>query len=163
MAYHTHVGSLDSYDKGIIEVNDDLRHYAFSNIFEVANNSQPFERVAVVKNIEYAAEVMKADGESGWFAAPHDEFAIVMDGEIEFNFIKLEDNAIPTHEGGAVLLDTTPEGPRMGRIVARRGHEVLLPRGAAYQVKAGKPSVTIIQTVCGPLTQERWSQICILD
>ncbi len=162
MAYHTHVGSLDSYEKGTIKVNDDLRHYAFSNIFEVANNSQPFERVAVVKNIEYVAEVMKVEGESGWYAAPHDEFAIVMDGEIEFIFKKLDDNEIPDHEGGAVQLEGEPGGQRMGRIVARRGHEVLLPRGAAYQVKATRSSVTIIQTVCGPVTVERWSQICTL-
>ncbi|MEI9964467.1 MAG: hypothetical protein WDM92_06950 [Caulobacteraceae bacterium] len=55
-------GSLDSYEKGSIEVNDDLKHYAFSNVFEVAGKSAPFERVAVAKNIEYVAEVTKVDG-----------------------------------------------------------------------------------------------------
>ena len=33
MAYRTRTGALDSYDKGVIELNDDLRQYAFSNIF----------------------------------------------------------------------------------------------------------------------------------
>ena len=48
MAYQTAFGSLDSYEKGTIELNDDLKHYAFSNIFEVAGKSQPFERPAVL-------------------------------------------------------------------------------------------------------------------
>ena len=35
--YVTKFGSLDDYDKGSIEViDDDPKHYAFSNIFEVA-------------------------------------------------------------------------------------------------------------------------------
>ena len=62
MGYQTVFGSLDAYEKGSIEVNDDLKHYAFSNIFEVAGKSKPFERVAVAKNIEYVAEVTKVDG-----------------------------------------------------------------------------------------------------
>ena len=42
MAYKTHVGSLDAYDKGTIELADDLRKYAFSNIYEVAGKAAPF-------------------------------------------------------------------------------------------------------------------------
>jgi len=33
MSYKTMVGSLDSYDKGTIELNDDLKHYAFFQYF----------------------------------------------------------------------------------------------------------------------------------
>jgi hypothetical protein len=160
MAYKTHVGSLDSYEKGLIELDDDLRKYAFSNIFEVAGQSAPFERVAVVQNLEYVAEVMKVDGESPWFAAPHDEFALVMDGEVTFNFIKMEDDQVPSHEGGAVQLGAQPNGPAMGRVTARRGHQVLLPKGAAYQLTSKKPAVAIMQTVEGPVTVKRWSEIC---
>jgi len=43
----------------------------------------------------------------------------------------------------------------------RRGHEVLLPKGAAYQLKAAKPSVTLIQTSAGPESVEKWSEICV--
>ncbi len=50
----------------------------------------------------------------------------------------------------------------MGRVIARRGHEVLLPKGAAYQLKAAKPSVTLIQTSAGPESVEKWSEICVL-
>ena len=64
MAYKTHVGSLQSYKKGVIELDDDLRKYAFSNVFEVAGNAQPFERVAVVQNLQYVAEVVRAEGDS---------------------------------------------------------------------------------------------------
>jgi hypothetical protein len=163
MAYKTHVGSLQSYKKGLIELDDDLRKYAFSNVFEVAGKAQPFERVAVVQNLQYVAEVVRAEGDSPWFAAPHDEFAIVMDGEITFNFVKLADDQVPSHEGGAVQLGAEPNGPRMGRVVARRGHQVLLPKGSAYQMSAGQPAVTLIQTVDGPVTVKRFAEICTLN
>jgi hypothetical protein len=160
MAYVTKIGSLETYEKGVIEVRDDLRHYLFSNIYQVANSARPFERVAVAKNIDYVAEVMKVDGESPWYTAAHDEFAIVMDGEITINFIML-DAAPPTHKGAAKLTGT-PAGRKMGRVIARRGHEVLLPKGAGYQFTAGKPGVVLIQTMLGPVTVERWAEICKL-
>ena len=163
MAYKTHVGSLQSYNKGVIELDDDLRKYAFSNVFEVAGKSRPFERVAVVQNLQYVAEVVRAEGESGWYAAPHDEFAIVMDGEVTFNFVKLADDQVPSHEGGAMQLGAEPNGPRMGRVTARRGHQVLLPMGSAYQLSAAKPAVAIMQTVDGPVTVKRWNEICTLN
>jgi hypothetical protein len=162
MAYKTRTGALGSYDKGVIELDDDLRKYAFSNIFEVAGAAKPFERVAVVQNLEYVAEVVRSEGESPWYAAPHDEFAIVMDGEVTFNFVKLADDQVPDHAGGAIRLGAKPNGPAMGRVIARRGHQVLLPKGAAYQLVSGKPSVAIMQTVDGPETVKRWNEICVL-
>ena len=163
MSYKTQVASLDSYDKGTIELNDDLTHYAFSNIFEVAGASAPFERVMVTSNLEYCVETVKVEGESPWYTAPHDEFAIVMDGEIEFTFFQLEEDEKPTHEAGASRLSAAPKGKRMGKVVARRGHEVLLPQGAAYQMKSSQPSVTIMQTLAGPESIEKWSEICVLN
>ena len=163
MAYNTVFGSLGSYEKGTIEVNDDLKHYAFSNVYEVAGKSKPFERVAVAKNIEYVAEVTKVDGQGPWYVAPHDEFAIVMDGEIEFNFVKLDPAQAPAGGQGARQLSSQPNGQKMGRVRARRGHQVLLPAGAAYQLSSTKPGVVIIQTLLGPVTVERWSEICTLS
>jgi hypothetical protein len=163
MNYKTVVASLDSYEKGSIELNDDLKHYAFSNIFEVANNSKPFERVMVAANLEYSAEAIRVEGESAWYTAPHDEFAIVMDGEIEFTFYQLTDSEQPTHEAGAAKLAAAPAGKKMGRIVARRGHEVLLPKGSAYQLKSSAPAVTLMQTLKGPESVEKWSEICVLN
>jgi hypothetical protein len=162
VAYNTHIGSLDSYEKGVIELNDDLRKYAFSNIFEVAGAAQPFERVAVVQNLEYVAEVMRVEGDSPWYAAPHDEFAVVMDGEVTFNFVKMEDDQVPGHGGGAAQLGAKPNGPTMGRVTARRGHQVLLPKGAAYQLSSSKLAVAFLQTMDGPVTVKRWSDICVM-
>ena len=163
MAYNTHIGSLDAYEKGSIELKDDLRKYAFSNVFEVAGKAAPFERVAVAQNLEYVAEVTRVEGASPWYAAPHDEFAIVMDGEVTFNFIELQDDQVPSHAGGAAQLGAQPNGPVMGRVVARRGHQVLLPKGAAYQLASSRPSVAIFQTMDGPATVKRWSEICTLS
>ena len=162
MAYKTHIGSLDAYEKGTIELKDDLRKYAFSNVYEVAGKSAPFERVAVAQNLEYVAEAVRVEGDSPWYAAPHDEFAIVMDGEVTFRFVKLEDDQVPHHEGGAVRLGGEPNGPAMGRVTARRGHQVLLPKGAAYRLASAGPSVAIVQTMDGPVTVKRWSEICTL-
>jgi hypothetical protein len=115
-----------------------------------------------VSNLEYAAEAVRAEGTSPWYTAPHDEFAIVMDGEIEFTFFQLTEAEKPTRKAGAIRLPADPKGKRMGRVIARRGHEVLLPTGAAYQLKAARPSVALIQTSMGPESVEKWSQICVL-
>jgi len=163
MSYKTMVGSMDSYDKGSIELNDDLKHYAFSNIFEICSTSTPFERIMVASNLEYCAEVTRAEGTSSWYTAPHDEFAIVMEGEVEFEFYQLEEDEKPGHEAGASKLAADPKGKRMGKVTARRGHEVLLPQGSAYQISAAKPGVVLFQTMQGPESVERWSEICVLD
>lgn len=64
-AYHTTFGSLDSYHKGEIEITSgSARHYAFSNIFEVASKSARYEKVVVGKNLEYVIEVLRTEGES---------------------------------------------------------------------------------------------------
>jgi hypothetical protein len=157
MAYKTKFGSLNAYEKGTIDVKDDKSKYLFSNVFEVAGKSKPFERVAVVKNLEYTAEVTKVDGDGPWYIAPHDEFAIVMDGEVEFNFVKVDEGAVPSGEG-ATQLSGAPNGQRMGKVIARRGHQVLLPGGAAYQLTSKSPSVVIYQTLAGPVTVERWKE-----
>jgi hypothetical protein len=62
----------------------------------------------------------------------------------------------------AAQLGAKPNGPNMGRVTARRGHQVLLPKGAAYQLTSSKPAVVIVQTMDGPETVKRWSEICTL-
>jgi len=162
---HQHVtrfGSLEHYDKGGVEViNDDARNYVFSNIFEVASKAKPYEKIAVGKNIEYVIEAIRADGTSGWRAPAQDEFALVMDGEVEIRLVKLDDaGVVPAGTKGSVALTGAPAGRKMGVVRARRGHMTLLPVGAAYQFHAAQPGVVLLQTLAGADTVERWSEIC---
>jgi hypothetical protein len=161
MRRNTRFGSLEHYEKGGVEViNDDPRNYAFSNIFEVASKSEPYEKVAVAKNLKYVLEAIRAEGTSPWYTAAHDESAIIMDGEVEIRLIKLETPAVAEEHEGTTMLEGTPRGKQMGHIVARHGHMALLPKGAAYQFHAAKPGVILLQSVLGDLTVQRWQDIC---
>lgn len=159
-SYVTRFGSLQDYEKGGIElINDDARHYAFSNVFEVAANSKPYEKIAVGRNMQYVLEAIRAEGISEWRSAAHDEFALVMDGEVEITLVKLTESPLPPDAEGSIALDGDPDGARMGRVVAGRGHMTLLPAGAAYRFSADQPSVILLQTIAGPDTQFRWAEI----
>jgi hypothetical protein len=155
-------GSIDAFEKGTMEViDDDPKRYTYSNMFEVASISKPYEKVAVARNMEYVLEVLRAEGTSGWRSAPHDEFALVMDGEVEVELVKLADASIvPEDEEGSVALAGEPEGTPMGRVVARRGHMTLLPKGAAYRFDAKRPGVIMMQTIAGEDTVYKWAEIC---
>ncbi len=163
MDYTTRLGSLADYDKGkVIPIDDDPKNYVFSNIFEVAGQSAPYERVAVAKNFEYVIEVARAEGASGWYSAAHDEFVLSMDGVVEVQFVKLDDPAAVVAPGsqGAVKLAGEPAGRKMGRVVLSRGHQGLLPHGAAYRFVAQSPACLMIQTVEGSETVQKWAEIC---
>ena len=65
-------GRSRRYRKGCIElIDDDAKHYAFSNMFEVASASKPYEKVAVGKNMQYVLEVIRAEGTLASGAPPH--------------------------------------------------------------------------------------------
>ena len=160
--YKTEFGSLAEYRKGSLGIiNDDPKRYAFSNIFEVASNSKPYEKVAVGKNMEYVLEAIRAEGTSEWRTCAHDEFALVMDGTVEIRLVKLDNPAVPAGKGGSVRIDGEPQGKAMGRVVARRGHMTLLPANSAYQLHADAPAAILLQTIKGDDTIERWSEICL--
>lgn len=161
MTRQTRFGSLDHHQKGGVQViNDDPKNYVFSNIFEVASKAEPYEKIAVGKNLKYVLEAVRAEGTSPWYAAAHDEAALVMDGEVEIRLVKLEEKLVSEDHEGTTMLEGAPRGRTMGHIIARRGHMALLPRGAAYQFHAAKPGVVLIQTIAGALTVERWKDIC---
>lgn len=162
MNYDTVFGSLASFRKGRVEpIDDEPRRYAFSNLFEVASRARPYEKVAVGKNLEYVLEAIRAEGTSEWRAASHDEFALVMDGEVEVRLIKLADTTVvPEGTRGSIGLPAAPVGEPMGRVVARRGHMVLLPARCAYRFHAERPAVILQQTILGRDTVERWAEIC---
>ncbi|MEQ1572869.1 MAG: hydroxyquinol 1,2-dioxygenase [Vicinamibacterales bacterium] len=158
----TTFGSLENFEKGSVQVIDDNpKHYAFSNVFEVASKSKPYEKVAVGKNLKYVIEAVRAEGTSPWFAAAHDEATLVMDGEIEIHFVKPDQPPVPEGKEGTVRLSAEPKGKSMGWVKVRRGHMALLPKGSAYQFRnTGKPGVLMVQTIQGENTVEKWSEIC---
>lgn len=159
----TRFGSLQSYEKGHIEIiNDNPKYYVFSNVFEVAQGARPYEKVAVAKNLEYVIEAIRAEGTSRWMAASHDEFCIVMDGEVTVELLELDnpDSVVPPTKDGTVAVEGEPRGRRMGTITLRRGHQALLPKGAAYRFSSAAPSVMIQQTIVGDLTVQKWAEIC---
>ena len=161
--YETVFGSIDNYVKGGVEViDDDPRNYVFSNMFEVAANSAPYERVAVAKNFEYVIEAARAEGTSPWYACAHDEFAVSLDGRVEVHLVKLNDpdGVVDPESEGAHQLDDLPDGTKMGRIVLGKGHMAMLPQGSAYRFHADSPATLMIQTIDGPVTVHKWAEIC---
>ena len=161
--YTTVFGSLGDFRKGDLEIiNDNPKYYTFSNVFEVASKSQPYEKVAVAKNLEYVIEAVRAEGTSSWYAAAHDEFALVMDGDIEVELLQLArpESVVAQDKKGSQKLAGEPAGQRMGRVKMRRGHQLLLPQGAAYRFKSAKPGVFVMQTIVGEQTVQKWSEIC---
>jgi len=154
-------GSLSHYEKGSVEIIEgDPKHYVFSNVFEVASKSKPYEKVCVGKNMKYVIEAVRAEGNSPWFSASHDEAALCMDGEIEVHFVKPEQQQVPETKEGSVKLSSEPKGKKMGWVKVRRGHMALLPKGSAYQFRSPNPGVLLIQTIQGDNTIERWAEIC---
>jgi hypothetical protein len=160
----TQFASLQAYQKGGVQVIDDnARNYVFSNLFEVAAKAAPYERIAIGKNFEYVIEVARAEGSSPWFSCAHDEFVLSMDGRIEVHLLKLTDPqrfVAPNSQGAHRLPAELPEGQKMGRIILNRGHMALLPAGSAYRFQADVPAAVVFQTLQGPLTVEKWAEIC---
>ena len=159
-AFKTVFGSLDNYQKGSVEiVKGKASHYVFSNVFEVAVRSAPYEKVVVGKNLDYVIETLRAEGRSPWFTCAHDEFAISMDGDIRVDFLKLD---TPLVEGeGTRLAGESPKGKPMGYVLLKRGHQCLLPVGCAYRFESAKPGVLLLQTILGPLSVQKWADICL--
>lgn len=162
-SFQTVFATLDDYVKGDLEIiSGDPKHYAFSNVFDVAARSRPYEKVVVALNLGYVIETLRAEGTSDWYAAAHDEFAVVMDGEVVVELVKLDapERIVPADKQGAVRVPGAPVGKKMGYIKCKRGHQALLPKGAAYRFRASKPGVLLLQTILGELSVQKWPEIC---
>jgi len=162
-AYKTAFGSLEHYEKGGVQIiDDDVRHYAFSNCFEIASKSKPYEKVVFGQNQIYVLETLRAEGNSPWYTCAHDEFALVMDGEVDVHLVKLDaTQTVPdTEHNGAVRVEGEPRGKKMGWMRLTRGHQGLLPKNTAYQFRSARPGVIVLQTCKGDLSIERWAEIC---
>lgn len=164
MSTATRFASIEDFVKGSVEIigNDAAPRYLFSNMFEVAKQSLPWERVVVAKNLEFTIECARAEGNSPWFLCSHDETCLVMQGDIDIHFLAL--TAAEAHyqaaPAGAVQLTAAPAGTNMGYVSLQRGHLALLPAGAAYQLRAKTLGVVLLQSLQGPQSQQRWATIC---
>ena len=164
MSANTVFATTDHYVKGGVEITgkEDPSHYLFSNMFEVAANAAPWERIVVAKNLEFTIECMRAEGLSPWFVCAHDETALLMQGKMTTRFVQPSDASLlpAADKDGAILLGDAPDGQNMGHVNAERGHLTLLPANAAYQFQADEVSVVLIQSVLGDVSIEKWAQIC---
>jgi hypothetical protein len=61
---------------------------------------------------------------------------------------------------GSAKIDGEPSGRKMGRMKLGRGHQALLPRGAAYRFRSPAAAVILLQTMLGAHSVQKWSQIC---
>ena len=161
--YETRFGSLNQFEKGRVEnIADNVKNYAMSNCFDIASQSKPYEKVVFGVNQIYVMETLRAEGVSPWYTCAHDEFVLSMDGDVEIHLVKLDAEAQvqDTEKNGAVLVPGEPKGRKMGWMKIKRGHQALLPKNAAYQFRAAKPGVLVLQTCKGELSVERWAEIC---
>lgn len=157
----TGFGSLNRHVRGGVQsITVNPKHYVFSNVFEVASQSRPYERVAVAQNLKYVLEAMRSEGVSPWYTADHDEAAVMLDGEVEIHLIQPETRLVPLGKDGAVKLHEEPQGKKMGWVKIRRGHMALLPKGSAYQFRGAATGVILLQGIKGECTVEKWAQIC---
>ena len=105
-------------------------------------------------------EAIRAEGTSEWRATPHDEFALVMDGTVRIELCDPAAELVDASAGGSVTLDEEPKGNSMGTVTAQRGHMTMLPAGKAYRMHCDGVGVVLLQTIEGPDTVYRWSDIC---
>jgi len=164
MSTATRFASMDDYIKGSVEITGDdaAPRYLLSNMFEVAKQSQPWERVVVAKNLEFTVECARAEGDSPWYICAHDETCLVMQGDMEIHFIAASDGSVKpaAEQAGAVRLAAAPAGAKMGHVCLARGHMALLPANAAYQLRAKNLGVVLLQSIEGAESLQRWAAIC---
>ena len=164
MTTATRFASLDNFEKGSVEIigSDSAKRYLFSNMFDVAKASRPWERVIIAKNLEFTIECARAEGTSPWYVCAHDETVLAMQGEMEIHFLQPADAGLlpSAHHSGAIKLATEPAGKKMGRVRVARGHLTLLPAGAAYQIRPQALGVLLFQSEQGAESIARWAAIC---
>jgi hypothetical protein len=115
-------------------IDDDIKHYTFTNCFEIASQVKPYEKLVFGQNQICVLEAIRSEGTSPWYTCAHDEFALRMDGEVEIHLVKLDaEELIPNAEHkGAVLVKGEPCGKKRGWMKIKRGHQAMLPKNTAY-------------------------------
>ncbi len=164
VTYKTQFGSLDRYEKGGVQtISDDVKNYAFSNCFEIASKSKPYEKVVFGQNQIYVLEM----------PARRRRVALV---HLRARRVRARDG----RRGGDPPRQAAGRADRARRRAQRRragqgraqGREDGLDedRRAATRAccrrtprissRAAKPGVVVLQTCKGDFSIERWAQIC---
>ena len=145
-------------------IADDVKNYAFSNCFDIASKSKPYEKVVFGQNQIYVLETLRAEGTSPWYTCAHDEFALVMDGEVEIHLVKLDgEQTVPDaeHERRRAR-EGRAEGPEDGLDEAHarppgRCCRRTPPTSSAAAKPARRSSCRPARATC---RIERWAEIC---
>lgn len=152
-------GSMEKYTKGHLQLIDDkpLR-YAMSNIFEIgAKWPKAYDRVVVGKNGPYVIACFRADGEEPWWwYMPHDEYAVLVEGEIRVDYVEPRDELAPGPHA-------TVSGTDMGHMILRDGSLASLPARVAYRFRAPRKSLALLQTKHNPWLTYAWEDICLTE
>ena len=165
MTYTTKFGSLETYEKGSIElIDDDAKHYVFSNMFEVASDVE-----AVGEGRRRQEHGVRARGASGPRARamadrrPRRVRARAWTARSSIELVEARrTRSCPPASTGSVAVDGEPAGTKMGRIVApAAAHGAAARQRRATASRAEQPGVILLQTIQGDDTVERWAEICL--
>lgn len=149
--------SMAQYEKGgvdIVDPNETLKRYVYSNVYEIGARAKPYEKIAVAKNGPYVIECIAAEGTmQQWRLQPHDEFVLCLEGEVRIDFIEPR---VELPAGGHAEVS----GEEVGYILVREGSLCLLPKGIAYRFKANRRSLLLQQAKQSADTIFAWEDIC---
>ena len=164
MEYTTRFGSLDSYEKGGVEIIDDDPSTTPSPTCSRSPRwRRRTRRWPSARTCSTSLEVIRAEGTSGWRTCAHDEFVLCMDGEVTVELVKPTTPLAPAGKEGSVAVDGEPEGVPMGTRLASAAATWRCCRAARPTAsKPAAPSVSCSSRPClGDDTVERWAEICL--
>lgn len=150
---------MEKYTKGnLLLLNDKPIRYAMSNIYEIgATWPKAYDRVVVGKNGPYVIACFRAEGEDRtWWYMPHDEYALVVEGEVRVDYVEPRDEFAPGPHPKV-------SGTDMGHIVMRDGSLASLPARVAYRMKASRKSLMLLQSKHSEWLTYAWEKICLTE
>src|SRR6267143_1251011 len=127
-------------------------------IYEIgATWPNSYDRVVIGKNGPYVLACFRAEGEdASWWYMPHDEYLLLVEGEVRVDYIEPRDQLKPgPHK--------TVTGTDMGHMVLRDGSLASLPARVAYRMRAAKKSLVLLQTKHSEWLTYAWEDICLTE
>jgi hypothetical protein len=107
------------------------------------------------KNGPYVLACFRAEGEDGsWWYMPHDEYALLVEGEMRIDYVEPRDELKPGPHPKVL-------GTDMGHMVLRDGSLASLPARVAYRMRAPRKSLVLLQTKHSPWLKYAWEDICL--